>query len=70
MGFLQQAKIMRPIIPYEENGIRVVMGDRSPIRIYATSRMSIEEARAFIAHMNVAINCYCHELEKEWRVTA
>lgn len=61
---------MRPIIPYEENGIRVVMGDRSPIRIIATSRMSVEEARAFIACMSRAIDCYCGELEKEWRVTA
>jgi hypothetical protein len=58
------------IIPYEENGIRVVMGDRSPIRIYATARMSVEEARAFIACMNRAIDCYCGELEKERRVSA
>jgi hypothetical protein len=61
---------MRPIIPSEEDGIRVVMGDRSPIRIYEAQRMSVEEARAFIACMERAIDCYCGELEKEWRVSA
>jgi len=61
---------MRPVIVFEENGIRVVMGDRSPIRIYGAQRMSVEEARAFIACLNRAINCYCCELDKEWRVIA
>jgi hypothetical protein len=61
---------LRPIIPYEENGIRVVMGASNPIEIVAYTRMSVEEARAFIACMNRAIDCYCGELEKERRVSA
>jgi hypothetical protein len=61
---------MRPIIPFEENGIRVVMGASNPIVIYETSRMDIEQAHAFIACIERAIDCYCRELEKERRVIA
>jgi hypothetical protein len=51
-------------IPYEFNGVRVVMANRSGPIAVAASRMSIEEARAFIVCIQKAIKAYCHELEK------
>lgn len=52
-------------IPYEHNGVRVVMGNRSGPIVVAASRMSVEEARALVASIQRAIKSYCRELEKE-----
>lgn len=51
-------------VPYEENGVRVVMANYGGPIVVSAARMSIEEARAFIACVERAIWCYCGELEK------
>lgn len=51
-------------IPFEEEGVRVIMdGSSSAIELHITRRMTVEEARAHLACVREAIECYCNKLE-------
>lgn len=54
------AKASETKFAFEENGVRVATDGAI---IVGGSRMSVEEARAFMASIERAIGCYCHQLE-------